>query len=266
MESSTQSMQLDKTLACYLEKFFLENNEAINKRISKNHCINSYEIIGMKTKSIMILLEDIELYFNLNCYKDVKFIERLPFCVISSAQELEVDQIKIRNKRVIKFLSSSFPQKVSEFSLVSAFGYTPNIFPYFNVLLRQSSRVTNVICIGGFKLNDRQFKRLMVSYAHVHEIKLCSCNLSLPATMSFDGLLKNTRIQSIDLSYSEHKVNSVRMNNLDGFKRLIQVLGSSPNLKLTLKVINISCFQIEESDAREILNENELGQVSFIDE
>ncbi|CAI2367609.1 unnamed protein product [Moneuplotes crassus] len=189
------------------------------------------------------------------------FLKKIPNFKLLNFKNFSFDCITTRNKRVIDFLSFSFPKKVIKFGICHDSSFCSSISPYFNAIIRQSSRVLERVCIFGFKINAKQFKRLMVAYTHVQTISLIECKLSFPDAIDFGGLLKNTKIRDINLNGSRGTDHSGWGNNPDEFNRLIQSLASSYELKLSLGTLIIIDCGISLRTARNVLDENGLENV-----
>ncbi|CAI2369474.1 unnamed protein product [Moneuplotes crassus] len=257
-------MQCDKTQALDSEKSILKKSKSIIQKFAMNHYFNCFgndwdkEVIFYDPRE-----NNLSLNLSLEAQKDIKYIQKISFSQFSNGNMIHIKNIRMQTKYLAYFLSFSFPQKVNELTLVSDQGFTLKITPYFNEIMRLNSKVLEKIYLNGFRFNTSQFKRLMVSYAHVHKIGLRFCDLSFPVAFFFGELLADTQIHLIDLAYSVISKNSDCDNYLDEFTIFIKALASSPDLKLSLNEIFITSCGIENCDAETILNDNGLEHVKI---
>ncbi|CAI2371932.1 unnamed protein product [Moneuplotes crassus] len=169
-----------------------------------------------------------------------------------------------KNRHFEDFLEFSFPNKTNELGFISGGGADMNKLNYLNPLTRLSSKVIQRVLFQSFCIGYPQLKRLVAAYKHVRELGLCFCKLSIPSIPDFSKALKNCQIQKLNLIATGSYGCSDWENNLDEFKNLVQGLSSSPDLRLSLKKVNIDMCEIIYDEAEQIFEANQLGEVEII--
>ncbi|CAI2373139.1 unnamed protein product [Moneuplotes crassus] len=184
------------------------------------------------------------------------------FCDIN---EIGLYVTKSKTKRVVDFLELSFPSKINCLYIRSWNQTDLNKSNYFRLLISLGSRVAHEASFRSFYISLRGLKKLIAAYRHIRVLCLSACKLSIPNVPNFSKALTNCQIQEIKLSYSGNSYSSDWKNNLYQFKNLICGLAGSPDLRSSLKEVNIHRCCISQNEAEEIFVENQLGEVKIID-
>ncbi|CAI2368874.1 unnamed protein product [Moneuplotes crassus] len=167
------------------------------------------------------------------------------------------------NKHTLKFIKSSFPQRVAELRINCSQDPYLYIFPISNLILEVSSKVLEKIVIDGFIISAYQFKRIMACCKHLRKIFFWRCNISIPSVFNFSQTLKNTKIKMLDFDCSGNSTFTNWEEGFEEFQNLIQGLATSPDLKKSLQEFKARNCCIEEEIIREILEENGFNNVQI---
>ncbi|CAI2377175.1 unnamed protein product [Moneuplotes crassus] len=201
------------------------------------------------------------LSFVLTKKKEIDFIESLQPFTLPNFKIINLYKLKEKDKRIKDFLSSSFPHKIEKM-MAYPFNYANHTFSYyFDNIIKISYKVHKQMVLSNFLINVRQFGRLITAYKHVQEFGLTYCILSTPVVPNLSGTMKNARISTIDFSYSGADYTSDWNKNSQEFENLIEGLGSSEDLRLSLKLILLDDCGIQKHNADEILRNNRLSKI-----
>ncbi|CAI2370071.1 unnamed protein product [Moneuplotes crassus] len=211
-----------------------------------------------------IILKDDNTRFILRVLQvnDSNFIWKLRYFKLFNLGRMELYQAEAKPKNIFSFLENSFPEQVNNFMFSSGLQENLGKLECFNCILKISPRICKSVYFDQFIINYHQLKRLISSYKHVRIFTLGCCKLSVPAIADFSKALRHTQIEELrfydsgDTNYYNWKEYPDQVNNL------IKGLGSSPDLRLTLKMVNITGSGISKKVVRKILKESGFGKVN----
>ncbi|CAI2372183.1 unnamed protein product [Moneuplotes crassus] len=207
---------------------------------------------------------DDQLHLNFKNVNDEKLA-----CSLNSQKFYDINAIYLfvdtsKNKHLTDFLTSCFPNKTNYLGAWTSHCTKLDRSNYFNLLVSHNSKVVRRVEFNRVKLSFRCLKRLIAAYRHVRVLTLSNLKLSIPSVPDFSKALTNCQIKTLILRYSGWSDCSNCRNNRDQFKNLIKGLASSPDLRLSLRMVDIHYCGIYQNDAEEIFTENQLGNVKII--
>ncbi|CAI2368926.1 unnamed protein product [Moneuplotes crassus] len=173
-------------------------------------------------------------------------------------------RVKSKNRHFRDFLEFSLPNKTNFLYFYSSNKMDLKRSNYLNFLLRISSKVLQIVSFESFCIGLSSLKRLVAAYKHVGGLRLWDCRLSIPSVPDFSKALSNCQIQELDLYRSRRSYNSDWGDNFNEFKNLVQGLASSPDLRLSLKEVNITHCEVNQDEVEQTFEENRLGGVKII--
>ncbi|CAI2368180.1 unnamed protein product [Moneuplotes crassus] len=250
----------------FFEEEVQEESRIVEEELAKHHFANSFGDISNNPEGNRISNMDnykIQLSLFMTHHIFTNYCKQKQFLKLFNLKSINFNCIKRKNKHVLNMLSFSFPQEVMRLRLHSDLNLVPRLTPYFNEIMRNSSRVVRSLCISEFRINARQFKRIVVGYSHVTKIELSSCKISVPAVVHLGGILRDCKIETINLKYSEREEYSNWINDTGELERLVQSLATSDGMKLSLRKLEVSLSLISKSNVSEILNENGFSHVKL---
>ncbi|CAI2374749.1 unnamed protein product [Moneuplotes crassus] len=180
-------------------------------------------------------------------------------------QEMNVSDLKRKDRNWNGFISLSFPEKVNNLCFKAQDGFMPSISLYLVDIVRVSPRVSDSICICGFKISLNHLKRLICSYKHVNLIDFSDSFLLIPDVPDFSEVLINSQIESLSFSGCE---SSEQIETWDEeykkFKNLVEGLATSEDLKRSLKNIQFENCQIKSHCLKQLLDENGFRDINLM--
>ncbi|CAI2372080.1 unnamed protein product [Moneuplotes crassus] len=197
-------------------------------------------------------------------FKNVKLEQSLKNLIFFDVNRIDFESIDSKNRHLVDFLESSFPNKTNEFYFNSRNKIDLNRSNYLNSLLRLSSKVTQKVSFNSLFIGLPQLKRLVAAYKHVRVLILWGSKLSIPSVPDLSKALTNCQIQKLGLFGSGSYHLSDWKSNFYQFKNLIQGLASSPDLRLSLKEVDIIYCCVNQNEAQQVFEENQLGDVEII--
>ncbi|CAI2385027.1 unnamed protein product [Moneuplotes crassus] len=203
--------------------------------------------------------EGYDIYFT--SQRDMNFAKYAPFKGFKT-NDLCLKNITRGNNDAKSFLSSCYPERINMFRISNQFCLKLNN-SLFNEIVRVSNLILKEIAICEFKITSTQFKRSIASFANVQTVKFQWCTVSVPNTCDFSKLMTNAKMKLLDLrgTMFENPKESEETPKL--FAKLIQCLATSPDLKLSLKEMDICFCDIEREEASIILNQNGFDKVKI---
>ncbi|CAI2369601.1 unnamed protein product [Moneuplotes crassus] len=172
--------------------------------------------------------------------------------------------VQRRNKNDHNLLDKVFPDRVNRFCIAARFLAFPNISVYFKCMDRLSFKVLCEMCFYQFFINKFQLKRLISSFKHVCFLEMQACKLSVPKVPDFSKALENTKIQELSLFESGSVYASDWANNFNQFENLIKGFSTSPDLRISLKQLDIENCCLKSDETLSILKENRFDQILII--
>ncbi|CAI2366744.1 unnamed protein product [Moneuplotes crassus] len=203
----------------------------------------------------------LKMYFELPGY--MEFTKKIKFLKFVNVNEVCLYIGKKRNKDIMNFIDFSLPNKTNELYISLSLEMQLNRTTYLNSFIRISSKVTRKAGFNSFCLSLRQLKKLVAAYRHVETLGIYECKLSISTVHDFSTSLKNCKIQTISLGKTGDKSCNNWKDHPDEFKNLIQCFATSSDLKKSLRKIDIWKCGIKQSEANEILAENQLEEVEI---
>ncbi|CAI2369875.1 unnamed protein product [Moneuplotes crassus] len=229
--------------------YWLKEQEIIVKQSGSD------SVTHLKFKNLFI-------YFGIPEY--VKSTKKLCSLAFYETELTLLEDFKQKDKNVTSFLNLSFPHQADIFRMVFNMDNHPNIGFYLKQICRISPRVLKEISLHKFKINKQQFERLIVSFKHIEGLGLDSCKLSITAPSDFSESLKNAKICKINLAYCGWITNSDWRNKPNEFAHIIKGFSTSPDLKLSLKMINLFNCQISRLQVKSLKKEYGLEEIKFL--
>ncbi|CAI2371910.1 unnamed protein product [Moneuplotes crassus] len=264
MDSIPKVVEEENTEIITLEKSILEET----KEQDINRCQSILSKIYPEKEEIKPLdpdseevPENSELMIDLRNAKLSKSLKNLKLFDIN---RIVFNYVNSKNKHFLNFLESSFPNKTNVLHFYSWNKMDLNRSNYLNSLLRLSSKVVQTVTIQYFCIGLPQLKRLVAAYKHTRGLVFLRCKLSIPSVPDFSKALTNCQIQKIGFEGSGNYYFSEWEDSPDQFKNLIQGLASSPDLRLSLKEVDIYCCRVTKNKAKRVFEENQLGDVEII--
>ncbi|CAI2372003.1 unnamed protein product [Moneuplotes crassus] len=268
MESMSRATQEENTQIISLEKSILEETKEQNISTCQSICYNIFP----GEKDIKPLDSDSEkipnnsyLAIHLNYSEFMQLEQSFKYLKFFDINHIRFVGFDSKNKVFADLLESLFPNKTNELCFYPQNVMNLNRSNYLNSLLRLSSKVVQQVIFGNFGIGLPQLKRLVAAYKHVRELILMDCKLSIPSVPDLSKALINCQIQKLYLGGCGSSNFSDWENNLNQFKNLVQGLASSPNLKSSLKEVNIFDCRVNQDKAEQIFDENQFGHVKIIE-
>ncbi|CAI2371949.1 unnamed protein product [Moneuplotes crassus] len=266
MESMPKAAEEKDALKISLEKSVLE--ETKEQDIARCQSI-LYKIFPEKREIEPLdsdpeeVPENSKLYINSRNLKDAKLAQSfkcLKFFDTNFAGFYGVDS---KNRHFCDFLESSFPDKISGLYFNSSNNMDLKRSNYLNSLVRISSKVLQEATFNSFCISLSSLKRMVAAYKHVRVLGLYYFKLSISSAPDFSKALSNCQIQELELYGSGYSDRSDWKHNFDKFKNLVQGLASSPDLRLSLKEVDITHCGINQDEVEQTFEENRLGGVKI---
>ncbi|CAI2372002.1 unnamed protein product [Moneuplotes crassus] len=265
MEGPIQDLDTQTHLKRRHEESTLKKERKKDDQIFRDLCSYSdLEQIRLNKEGLASFDTKVEFRLFFGHQKDKEFIRKLGSIPFFTSNAIICDKTRNEHKYISKFLTTSFPMEVNEFAFSGNFGMKTNISKYFNSIMRLGHRVLKEVFFSCLLLNEHKIKRCLASFKHVKSFCVVSCKYSVPYVLDLSKALINTQIEKINLSYCGDSKNCDWKNNPQEFTYLIQSLATSVDLKLTLSEINIIHCKINRAEARQILQDNDLGSVQLI--
>ncbi|CAI2372802.1 unnamed protein product [Moneuplotes crassus] len=189
-----------------------------------------------------------------------KFIKKMKYTALPELNKFSLHCFPPRNKTTDSFISNCFPRSVKCMVAEQEFILKP-IRGYFTELIRVAPKVQQEVSFRYFTINDREFKRIISAVRHVRKVFFAWCEISVTKVPDFSFTLDKTRLEELSMQNCSYGHNSNLKQNSKEFKNLIQGLGTSQDLKQSLKLMNIKSQMLEIGDIRNTLNENGLEGV-----
>ncbi|CAI2372151.1 unnamed protein product [Moneuplotes crassus] len=259
-EKDIQKISLEKSVLSKTKKQDIARGQSIFYKFSpecKIEPLDSDSGEAPKNSALMIGSNDLGYIEFAQSFKNIKFFD---------TDYVSFDYVDSKARHYKNFLESSFPDKTNGFGFFSDYKIDLKRSNYLNSLLRVSSKVLQKTLFAFYCISLPSLKRLVAAYKHVGEFTLWSCSLSIPSVPDFSKALSNCQIQKLDLNCSGCFDCSDWENNFNEFKNLVQGLASSPDLRLSLKEVNIVYCEVNQAEVEQTFKENQLGGVKIIDE
>ncbi|CAI2362040.1 unnamed protein product [Moneuplotes crassus] len=269
MESEDQIAQEKLGQRISLEKSILAKS---NKEQYQRCCCIIYNIFKRKIKTSPPDPESGEhcviskIIMDFEGQKYTKLMNKLKCLKLLNLNQFGFRIVKMKNKHALDFIDSSFPNKVNELDTCFSVGMKMNRANYFNSLIRISSKVTRRMRFEYFCLSLSQLKRLVAAYRLVERLDIYNCKLSIPKVPDFSRALENCQIQEINLWSTGSRFYSNWGCHPGEFKNLIQGFSTSPDLRRSLRQVNIMNCEIEIWEAKKIFEKNGLKRVKITGE
>ncbi|CAI2365061.1 unnamed protein product [Moneuplotes crassus] len=135
-------------------------------------------------------------YFQQKIYQN--FVKKQNFLGSSTSKCFNLFQMKTEGENNVDFLNFSFPKKMTSLYIDSNWLPLWSISNVLESITRISTKVLNRMWIYNFRIDAKQFKRVMVAYKHVKRIHIHCCKLSIPKAIDFSQSLRNTKIKELD--------------------------------------------------------------------
>ncbi|CAI2372017.1 unnamed protein product [Moneuplotes crassus] len=258
-EKDTQKISLEKFILAKTKKQDITRYQSILYKIFPEN--REAKPLGSDPGKVP---ENSELCIHFKDLRDEKFVKSFKHLKFFDINQIWFHYFDSKNRHFVDFLESSFPNKTNYLCFKSRAKMDLNRSNYLSPLLRLSSKVTKEVSFYRFCIGFNQLKRLVAAYRHARVLVLWDCSLSIPSVPDFSKALTNCQIQDLDLIGSGSSNRSDWENSFGQFKNLIQGLASSPNLRSSLKKVDILRCGITQSAAKQIFEENQLGQVKII--
>ncbi|CAI2371825.1 unnamed protein product [Moneuplotes crassus] len=268
MESTTKAIEKENAQIISLEKSVLA--EAKEQEVTTCQSILYKVRQDEEVKPSDLDYEEVSansrLYIWANQICDGKLLKSLKRLKVFDIDWLHLIGIGSKNRRfVLNFLQSSFPNKIKILDFWSSGQMDLKRCNYLNSLTTLSSKVVQKVDFRNFSIGPPQLKKLVAAFRHVRTLRLEYCRLSIPSVPDLSKALKNCQIQGIDLEGSGNSSRSDWENNFDEFENLVKGLASSPDLRLSLKIVFVSyCGGVTQNKAEQVFEENQLEGVKII--
>ncbi|CAI2378469.1 unnamed protein product [Moneuplotes crassus] len=267
MEAEDQTVQEKNDQIIQQEKYILvKNNEEKYQRCCSIYYNALSDKIGARLPDLGYDGHCVDHWLEINfSYPEyMEFTRKMRFLEFSNVTEVELHIGKMRNKHILNFIDFSFPNKTNELYIYLSLKIKLDRAIYFNSLVRISSKVIERVEFNNFFLSLRQLKRLVAAYRHVKEFSANYCVLFIPTIPDFSNALKNCQIQEIDLCNSGGYCYSNWEKHSEEFINLIQGFGTSSDLRLSLRKVDIGGCGIKHKEAQKIFAYNQLEGVEII--
>ncbi|CAI2384732.1 unnamed protein product [Moneuplotes crassus] len=267
MESNSKIIEEENAGIISIEKSVLEETKEQN--VARGQSI-LYKIFPEKIEIEPLdsdseeVPENSELCIDFNDLRYVKLAQSFKYLKFFDINSINFSYADSKNRHFVNFLESSFPDKTNGLYFHSSNKMDLKKSNYLNSLVRISSKVLQVVTFYHFCIGLPSLKRMAAAYKHVGRLRLWVCNLSIPSVPDFSEALSNCQIQKLDLNGSCCYDFSDWENNFDEFKNLVQGLASSPDLRLSLKEVNITHCEVKQAEVEQTFEENQLGGVKII--
>ncbi|CAI2383454.1 unnamed protein product [Moneuplotes crassus] len=270
MESNNKFTEEENACIISLEKSVLEETKEqdITRSQSILHKIfpKKKEIEPLDSDSGEVSKRNSRLYIDFRDLRNAKLAQSFKHLKFFDTNFVDFGCVDSKNKHFCDFLESSFPDKTNHLCLYSWNKMDLKRSNYLNSLLRVSSKVLQRVTFDSFCIGLPSLKKLVTAYKHARVLRLWDCRLAIPSVPDFSKALTNCQIQKLGLDGSGCSDLSDWENNFHEFKNLVQGLASSPDLRLSLKEVVICNCGVNQIEAKNILEENQLGGVKIITE
>ncbi|CAI2377404.1 unnamed protein product [Moneuplotes crassus] len=200
---------------------------------------------------------------HLNCTNTKCFINTFSPMVLPNLNKIIIRDAYKKSKYITDIFVKWFPQNVKVAEIFSSCKGTkiPN---FFSEYFKLSSKVQQEIKFCDFAINEKQLKRIMVSFRHLEDLMLIHCKISVPKIPNFSLALKNTKLKSLSLDECASANRCNWNKNPEEFYNFIRGLGTSTDLRGSLDFLSLEYFRIGKSKTRTFLDENGLCNVHFV--
>ncbi|CAI2371769.1 unnamed protein product [Moneuplotes crassus] len=266
MECITKDIEEENTQKISLEKSVLaETKKEDIARCQSTLCnvLGKEEIEQLGSDSEEDSINGI-FWIDFKIFRNVKFAQSFKNLKFFDINFLAFDHVDSKNRYLANFLESLFPNKTNWLYFKCRNKINLKRSNYLNSLTRLSSKVAQIVTFQRFRIGLPQLKRLVVAYKHVRVLRLFDCRLSIPIVPDLSKALTNCQIQELDLEGSGRSGNSDWENNFNQFNNLVQGLASSQDLRLSLKEVDMEYCGVDQDEAEQIFEENQLGKVKII--
>ncbi|CAI2377494.1 unnamed protein product [Moneuplotes crassus] len=255
-EENTDIVSLEKSVLAKTKKLDISRCQSILYKIYPYR--EEIEPLGSDSEEVP---ENSQLMIYFSELEDMKFAQSFKKLKFFDINWVNLSFDGSKNKHLVDFLASSFLNKTNCFDFRSMKEMDLNKSNYLKPLLNLSSKVVQQVTFYNFFIGFSQLKILVAAYKHVREFTLWHCKLSIPRVPNFSKALTNCQIQELNLNESKGSYKNSWENNFDEFKNLIQGLASSPDLRSSLKKVEIYEYGVKKYEAEQIFEENQLGGV-----
>ncbi|CAI2372007.1 unnamed protein product [Moneuplotes crassus] len=267
MEIMRKPIKEKNSQAISVEKYILAETKEQDKSICENilykHYLRQIEFKSLDSNSKEVSKRN-GLYIHFTNPDDLKLSRSFKNLKFFDINQLTFDGVESKNMSFVEFLEFSFPDKTNQLYFGSCLQIDLNRSNYFKPLVSISTKVIQRVFFAFFRIGLPQLKRLLAAYKHVRVFGLQYCKLSIPNVPDLSKALINCQIQKLDLLRSGESDLSDWESNLDQFKNMIQGLSSSPDLRLSLTKVSINSCEVNQDEAEQIFEENQLGEVEII--
>ncbi|CAI2374542.1 unnamed protein product [Moneuplotes crassus] len=179
------------------------------------------------------------LYFYAHNEWKFIFTKRMPSLGSMYIEKFTGGLMSRENKYLHDFFELKFPQKINECLISASANPTFSITPYLNKFIRLAPRVFKRINVCAFLFKGKQFMKFIVAYKHVEFFQIGLCMILTPKVLNYSTFLKNTQIKNVSFYGAGSDTRGDWEKNPEQFSNLIQSLGTSSDLKLSIEHIEL---------------------------
>ncbi|CAI2359863.1 unnamed protein product [Moneuplotes crassus] len=271
MEDSQEIIETKRQEVLNFEK----SQEKLSKEIALEICNSTYYNTHLQQMNVRPLVFGSNLNKNVKLSPPLKllFEDRTDLLFSKALRSIRLYDINylicyniLEQKRSCRaFMSCLFPKKASNFQVTSSWVSQVKFTSNLNHIIKISPRVLNLAIFSGFIINERQLKRLLSSFKHVHRLFLKYCIIYLPNAPNFSASLTNWKITRLYLEECDMSTGRDEDKDPKGFLNLIEVLTTCSDVKVCLRKVITGSSVKDLSKAREIFSKNGFGKVQIIE-
>ncbi|CAI2370158.1 unnamed protein product [Moneuplotes crassus] len=264
MENADQLEQINKTRILERENLVEAESNRVDKILRNAYYFMCFKhVLEYENCSLhrMLKVNPLEISLDYSKRENRNYAKKNKFLGSFQIDRFQFFQSKMRNKHVVNFINSSYPNKVARFDICCGADsyFTPLHLP--NSLMKVRCNVLDELCIYNFVISTYQFKRIMASYKHVGKISILMCDISISSEFDFSQALRNTKIKVLDFECSIYKADSWFIEDSGEFNIFIDGLASSSDLMTSLERISFKSCEIEQDKITKILNLNGFNNI-----
>ncbi|CAI2372922.1 unnamed protein product [Moneuplotes crassus] len=236
------------------------------KQISKKERRFEKEIFALVRRDVynytIFLSGCASFLLHLNDPSTNRFAKKMKYTAMPELNQLSLNHFPPKKKTTASFVTTNFPRSVEHLVIDQGFILKP-IREYFTELIKIVPKVQQKISFRSFTINDREFKRIISAVRHVRRIFFAWCEISVTKVPDFSSALDKTRLEELSMqecSYGYGHKSNWEQNYLQ-FKNFIEGLGTSHDLKQSLKSLKLKFRMLTIGDIKNILNENGFEEV-----